>query len=139
MEVKIGKKKFTLEKVSIYISDLYTEFIRLKNDLITLEGDFEMVRLEGEIARNESETVIDNLRSDLKMIKAAKQLKKDALEGASEANIKRNEILKEIVELNGYEYIEMDWLKNFSEDDFTALIGDLMGGSKKKEKVESST
>ena len=131
MEVQIGKKKYTLEKVSIYISDLYVEYIRSKNDLITLEADFEGIRLECEIEREEAESKIDKLKAELKMFRQARELKKNGIQGGIEGAEKRNEILEEIVILNGYEWDEAEWLKNFSENQFTELIGELMTSKKK--------
>lgn len=133
MDIKIGKRKYKLEKVSIYISDLYVEYVRAKNEIMTLEADFEGIRLECEIAREEAETKADKLRAELKMFRDARQVKKSGLEGAKEGAKKRNEILREIVVLNGYEYDEDEWIRNVSEEQFSDLIGDLLTPKKKAE------
>ena len=131
MDFQIGKKTYTLEKVSIYISDLYVEYVRSKNDLITLEADFEGIRLECEIEREEAESKVGKLKAELKMFRQARELKKNGIQGGIEGAEKRNEILEEIVILNGYEWDEAEWLKNFSENQFTELIGELMTSKKK--------
>lgn len=138
MDVKIKRVKYKLENISIYISDLYVEYVVLRNELTTADGDFEEIRLACEIEREEAETKLGKLKADLKMIREAKRIKKEAADGALSATKKRNMILQEIVELNGYKYKEDAWLKNFSEDQFAELIGELVGKNKKKV-VESSS
>lgn len=135
MDFKIGKKKFTLDKVSIYISDLYTEYVVASNELLTIDGDFEEIRLSCEVEREEAETKLDKLRAELKMIKAAKELKQEKKQAALDGSKMRNNIIKEIFELNGYEWDD-DILKRFDESNFSDLIDELVG--KKKVKASSS-
>lgn len=132
MDVKIRDSKFKLEKISIYISDLYVEYVVMRNEIATADGDFEEIRIACEIEREEAETKVGRLKADLKMIKEAKRIKSESAKNALKTTEKRNQILKEIVELNGYEYIESDWLKNFSEDQFGDLIAEMIGKNKKK-------
>ena len=135
MDFKIGKRKYRLEKVSMYISDLYVEYVRYQNDIITMEADFEGIRLECEIDREEAETKVDKLRAELKMFSQDRELKRNGIQGGIDGGLKRNEILKEIVLLNGYEYDEDDWVRNVSEGQFSELIGELMTSKKKAEET----
>lgn len=133
MEVQIGNKKFKIKAVSLYISDLYIDFIRARNEGMTVEAEFEEARIECEIETAEAETKADKLRAELKLFRRARDIKKSSVDYASTALIKRNEIIKELVELNGYEWDESLWLKGFSESQFSDLVDELLGGKKKAE------
>ena len=130
MDVKIGQRKFTLEKMSLYISDLYVQYVETTNEILTFEGDYEEVRLKCEIAREEAESKVDKLRADLAMIKEMKAIKAENLRRAKVAESIRNQIIEEIVILNGYDFDQDSWLKNFGPDDFSALIDELIGKKK---------
>ena len=71
------------------------------------------------------------MKASLKMIRDAKELGKINNESIIEGEKLQGVILRKIVELNGYEYIEMDWLDNFGNNDFSDLIDELLGNKKK--------
>jgi len=131
MEVAVGKHKFKLEKVSLYISDLYTEYVRAYNAIATWESDIEEARLDNQIEREESESLVDKLKSDRRLFRRLREIRKANDDGLVKASEMRNNVLKEIVELNGYEFDAELWLKGVSEGDFNDIIGELIGAKKK--------
>ena len=128
---QIGKKKYTLDKVNLLISDLYVEYVQFKNELITMPADFEGIRLECEIEREEAEGKVDKLKAELKMFRKSRELKKNGIQGGIDGNLKRNEILKAIVICNKYDWNEEEWMLGFDPRDFELLIGELMTSKKK--------
>lgn len=139
MEIEIGKKKFIIDKVSLYISDLYACFVRSSNELLTGKADFDAAELECDLELEEAESKADRFRAELKLIKNVRALKKDIDDRTANTLVARNNLLKELVELNGYEWDEALWLKGMSEAQFSCLIDELMGGKKKVDAKASST
>lgn len=133
MDVKIGKKEYKLTKISLYISDMYMDYVRAANKPLTVDGEFEIIRLNAEVAREEAETKIDKMKASLKMMTEAKRLRIEAQEDAPLCRDIRNKIIEEIVLLNGYEYDKEAWLRAIDETFFSDLIDELMGHKKKAE------
>lgn len=133
MEVAVGKKTFQLEKVSLYISDLYAEYVRAYNTIATWESDIEEARLDNQIEREEADDFVEKLKSDRKLFKRLREIRKANDNGLVEAAKMRNNVLREIVGLNGHEFDADLWLKNISEDDFNEIIGELLNAKKKAE------
>lgn len=133
MDVKIGKKEYNLTKISLYISDMYMDYVRAANKPLTVDGEFEIIRLNAEVAREEAETKIDKMKASLKMMTEAKRLRIEAQEDAPLCRDIRNKIIEEIVLLNGYEYDKEAWLRAIDETFFSDLIDELMGHKKKAE------
>lgn len=166
MDFTIGKKKYSLTKVSIYISDLYGEYARLRNEAASFELETSAIQNDNEIERKEAdlmvldakesmedpesrvgkikvtrailESEIAKKRADKKMYAKMGEYKGVILENASLAGEKRNEVLQAIVELNGYDWDSGKWLGAVSESDFSDLTEELFTG-KKKEAENSST
>ena len=134
MEVKIGKKKYKLEKVSIYIAELYIEWAHLGNEVAIKLSDIDEATIKNKIAREEAETIVDKLRADLVLHKALREINKTSYVDSKVAMEKRVEVLREIVILNGYDFDEDEWFKNIDEGWFDELIDELIG-NKKKEKA----
>jgi hypothetical protein len=137
MKIKIGLKEFDLTKVSIYISDLYVEMVRLMADSQTIEADFETLRLQNRIDYEQAETKIERLKAELALLRGTNDLRKEKIGKSVEAAAKRDEVIKEIVLLNGYEYDEELWKKNISEEMFEDIAGELIG--RKKKATQDST
>ena len=166
MDFTIGKKKYSLTKVSIKISDLYGEYARIKNEAASFELETSSIQNDNEIERKEAdllaldakeaiedpdskigrikaariviESEIAKKRADKKMYAALNEFKAGLFEITEAAGKKRNEVLKEIVELNGYDWDPEKWLSAVDENQFSDLIGELFTG-KKKESAKSST
>lgn len=136
MEFKIGGERYKLEKISIYISDLYRDYVIARNAGVTVEAEMEEAQLQCEIAEAEAETRIERLRARAKLFAEARRISRESLKKLETTATLQKRILEEIVKLNGYEFFEKKWIETISEDDFNALIDELIG---KKKVAERST
>ena len=133
MDVKVGKKKFKFDKVSILISEMYAELTNMAYGHADLGDELEQIGLEYEIAVEEAENTIEKKRVKLAHTKNIRELKKRSYEITKEIFDKRFEILSELLELNGYEFDETLWRKNASVELINDILVDAVGtGSKKK-------
>lgn len=132
MDVKVGDKKFKLEKKSIYISELYSELTKMAFDKVDLGAEVDEIDLE---YQSDIEDGMSNAKAGLKRIRAIRHLRSkiDALTG--EIFEKRFEVLAEVLDLNGYEFDADLWRKKADVETVNDILVDLVGtGSKKKEK-----
>lgn len=133
MDVKIGKKNHALTKISLYISDMYMDYVFAMNKSLTVEGEYEIIRLNAELEREEADSKIGKLKASLKMMTEAKRLRVEAQAEGPICRDMRNKIIEEIVILNGYEFDKESWLRVIDETFFSDLIDELMGHKKKAE------
>lgn len=132
MDVEIAKKKFKLDKVSIYISELYSELAGMAYGYHDIEQEINDIGLEYEIKVEECDSILERKKIKLKMSKAIKEATKKGPELTKKIYDKRFEVLKEILELNGYEYEHEFWLKKASVEDVNDILVELVGGGSKK-------
>lgn len=133
MDVSVGKKKFKLEKVSIYIGEMYSDLTQLVFDMQDLPTMIEESQLECDLAMEEAETRADKLRAKLAHSKAIRGIRDDAKRIQEEVFEKRFEILEELLKLNGYDFDRDLWEKNADTELVNDILVDLVGtGSKKK-------
>lgn len=137
MDLKRGERTYKLDKVSIYISELYQEYALLLNEDVVTEGKLEEARLEAEIAKEEAETTADRLRAGLMLLRRGREIRAEAIKNAVKvARAKQKEIIREVFTLNfpREEYNEGLWLRNISDSDFNDIMSGLLAGKKKQQR-----
>jgi hypothetical protein len=138
LKVEVGNKKFDLTKVSIYISELYGELSMLAfghSDLIDKLND---ASTEYELDVEEAQTKADKLRARLKHSKRIREIRAEGDEITKDIYSKRFDVLKELLELNGYDFNLELWRKNSDKEQINDILVELVGGGSKK-KAASST
>jgi hypothetical protein len=138
LRVEVGNKKFDITRTSIFISELYGELSMLAyghSDLIDRIND---AGTEYELDVEEAQTKADKLRARLKHSKKIREIKAEGNAITDEIYSKRFDVLKELLELNGYEFDLELWRKNASTEQINDILVEVMGGGSKK-KAASST
>ena len=133
MVFTIDGKQYELTKASIYISELYGDYVRSRNAGITVDAEIEQAKIACEIEREEADSKSAKLKADLKLFKEARRIRAESLEKLKGAQELQRAVLKEIVELNGYEFDVNAWVHSIDEDAFNSLIEDILVKKKAKD------
>lgn len=133
MEITVGKKKFKIERVSMYISEMWADLVQMTYDLANPQAKLDRIDVQRKLDIAESDGLIDRYRAELKGIKAIDEIKKDAEKLTEEIYELRFKILEEVLRINGYDFDRDLWYKESSTEDVNDMIVGLLGDKKKAE------
>ena len=135
MIIEVRDQEFKIDFINNYVHEKYSELSDFISDLVALYNDITTIAEDQKVKQEElslKELMLYNKdkKIEIKNIESsAKVLKKNIID-------LRQEIIKEVLETNKYEYIHEWWLRKTSAED----CNDFMGACIKKDfKPDGST
>ena len=135
MVVTVRKKEFNIELVSNYVHKLYSELTEASFELSETSNELQEVGIKHiqDIKGVKDKDEIKRMNEEFNSIvvqenKRIKDLTKEIIS-------KRWLIIKELIEVNGYEYDAEWWDRRTSVDDLNNFMLECMGNDKKDSKA----
>lgn len=121
MVYKVGSKEFTLTKKNIRMRNLYADMANLSADLSLLAEDADEMK-ETIVEEGEPETLPEKLKKRKQIREKYLELDERRRELTDKLAAKREELLRLILEKNGYEYDADFWLDEADVEDLNNIV-----------------
>ena len=136
---RIGTRDFTFSKVNLLCSEMWMQIAEKLESYGDIPARIEEAGTDfaGELL--DAGTSREKIRAKQNYNRKKREIREEAKRDAAEAEKLRFEIIKELLDLNNYEYDDDWWKKNASDDDIDDILLEVVRGKDKKKVTESST